>query len=46
MKKIVKWAGREIQIGCYEYSVLGQIITGWIWGGIRNLHSTIALTER
>lgn len=32
-----KWATGELQIGYYEYSVLGEIITTWEWGGIREI---------
>lgn len=32
-----KWATGELQIGCCEYSVLGEIITTWGWGGIREI---------
>lgn len=41
----IKWATREVQVRCYDYFVLREIITTWEWGRISNLHGAMALAE-
>lgn len=37
--KNVKWDAGELQVGCYEYSMLEEVITICGWGGSeKNLH--------
>lgn len=44
--KNVKWDAGELQVGCYEYSMLEEVITICGWGGIRAKSSwAITLTE-